>query len=175
MKRCIPTKALIILMLVSMATSERKSPLNIPIPCCVKAYGKARRSPPRVFEVPNWRFKLLYSSLVSWNMKSSGNRSMLRFTCLFICFTSTWYAKAKSLSNMTCWPLTVTMSFSISRWLRAVSFFSDCSPLCSTTSLCEEFVPTSICSYSAFFFFAIVLCYNGERKHPMACPTDVFC
>ena len=33
--------------------------------------------------MPIWHFKASHSSLVSWNMKSSGKRPILRFTCLF--------------------------------------------------------------------------------------------
>ena len=52
--------------------------------------------------MPIWHLE--HSSRVSWNMKSSGKRSMLRLTCLFSWLTSTPYNSAKSLSSITWTP-----------------------------------------------------------------------
>ena len=44
-------------------------------PCSVKTRGAYRRPPRPVFEVPIWNLKASHSSVVRWNMKSSGKRS----------------------------------------------------------------------------------------------------
>ena len=46
-------------------------------------------------------------------MKSSGNRLILRFTCSLRRFVSTPYSMAKSLSSITCCPLTTFIKGSI--------------------------------------------------------------
>ncbi len=51
-------------------------------PCSVKAYGRYFECWP-FLKIPNRNLKDLYSSGVSWNIKSFGKRSMLRFTALF--------------------------------------------------------------------------------------------
>jgi len=64
-----------------------KIPDSIATPCSVKAMGKYLE-PPQL-EVPNWDLKLLYSSFVNSNIKSSGKRSICRLTFLFKILVST--------------------------------------------------------------------------------------
>ena len=50
-------------------------------PYSVKAYGRYFRCRPRpVSKIANCDLKDAFSSAVSWNIKSAGNRSLLRFT-----------------------------------------------------------------------------------------------
>ena len=58
-------------------------------------------------KVANCDLETSASSFVSWNMKSSGKRSILRLTCSFSRLVSTPYRRAKSRSRMTCLPRTV--------------------------------------------------------------------
>jgi hypothetical protein len=78
---------------------------NMATPCSVKAYGAIRRPPrPAGFEITDCDFKSANSSAVSWNMKSPGNRSMLRFTACTSSRVSTPYMAASSASSMTFCP-----------------------------------------------------------------------
>lgn len=63
----------------------------------VKAYG--RYLVPPQLEVAICGLKLLNSSLVNRNIKSSGKRSIFLLTCCFRYFVSTPYNTAKSLSS----------------------------------------------------------------------------
>ena len=83
-------------------------------------------------------------------MKSSGNRLILRFTCSLRRFVSTPYSMAKSLSSITCCPLTTFIKGSI---------------LLITTLLISHFV-TSILDWSQIatglllsMLFAILLLF----------------
>ena len=111
-KRRMATKARMIAMFALIAISLLKRPASIEMPCSVKAWGNALLSPPQL-EVPFRHFKFSTSSLVNWNIKSSGKRSMLRLTCLFNWDVSTWYRRAKSRSSITCSPLMIWMQFCI--------------------------------------------------------------
>ena len=75
----------------------------------------------KLFEVAICDLK--HSSIVSWNMKSSGKRSMLRLTCSFSRLVSTPYNSARSRSIITCLPLSVRMRFSmgIANWSQYVT------------------------------------------------------
>ena len=76
--------------------------------------------------MPKWHFKLAVSSFVKRNMKSGGKRSIFLLTCRFICARSTWYNMAKSLSIITCCPLTVMILASMASSPLAVkTTFSD--------------------------------------------------
>jgi hypothetical protein len=72
----IRTKAPIISISTEKARLLRRIPESIATPCSVIARGSFRVSPQ--LDVPKWNFKLLDSSLVSGNIKSSGNRSRFR-------------------------------------------------------------------------------------------------
>jgi hypothetical protein len=69
---------------------------SIATPCSVKARGRYRL-PPQLevtncdlkLEAPHWSLKFSNSSGVSWNMKSSGNLSMLRLTAWLKTFVGT--------------------------------------------------------------------------------------
>ena len=54
------------------------------------------------FKMPIWHLE--HSSRFNRNIKSSGKRSRLRFTCRLSCPTSTPYSSARSRSSMTCTP-----------------------------------------------------------------------
>ena len=85
----------------SIAVLDLKTPLSIAMPFSVKTYGRYFTFDPRPsFKVPNWHLE--HSSFESWNMKSAGKRSILRFTWRLSCLTSTPYKTAKSRSSMTC-------------------------------------------------------------------------
>src|ERR1700722_5421354 len=62
---------------------------------------KISRPPLPLFEVTNCDLKTLCSLFVSWNMKSGGKRSRLRFICWLKCLTLTPYSSAKCTSSMT--------------------------------------------------------------------------
>jgi hypothetical protein len=79
-------------------------------PCSVNAYGRVLR-PPQI-DVTICDFKLANSSLVSWNMKSSGNLSTLRFTACTNALVSTPYMAAKSWSSITLLSRIKKMAFS---------------------------------------------------------------
>ena len=66
-----------------------------------------------------------HSSFESWNIKSSGKRSILRFTCSFRRKVSTPYNRAKSRSRITCLPRMVRIRLSIcsTGWMAAASFY----------------------------------------------------
>ena len=66
-------------MLCCVASSPLSTVANIYIPCSVNTYG-IFLIPPQL-EVTNCDFKFSSSSFVNWNIKSSGNRSIFRFTC----------------------------------------------------------------------------------------------
>ena len=59
----------------SAACLLRSTDESMATPCSVKTRGAYRRPPRPVFEVPIWNLKASHSSVVSWNMKSSGKRS----------------------------------------------------------------------------------------------------
>ncbi len=94
---------LIILISTSIAILLFKTLDNIATTCSVKAKG-IYLVPPQL-EVPNWLLKFSNSLDVSSNIKSLGNLSILRFTCLFNYFVSTAYISARSLSTITFSPL----------------------------------------------------------------------
>lgn len=77
------TKARMIAMLTSIACSLFNTLESIATPCSVNAYGRYRRPPRPMFEIANCDLKDSVSSLVRRNMKSSGNRFLLRETCSF--------------------------------------------------------------------------------------------
>ena len=83
-------------------------------------------SSPSSFKVANCDLEDSASSRVSWNIKSSGKRSILRFTCSFRRFVSTPYNRAKSRSSITCLPRITWMRFSMfsNGWIDADSTFA---------------------------------------------------
>ena len=66
-------------MFTSMARLLLNTLDSIATPCSVKAYGLALRLPPQL-EITICDFKLANSLSVNWNIKSSGNLSIFRFT-----------------------------------------------------------------------------------------------
>ena len=68
-------------MFTRTACPLRRTLESIATPCSVKAKGAERRPPwDSKLEVTICDFKFCHSDLVSWNMKSAGKRSRLRFT-----------------------------------------------------------------------------------------------
>lgn len=62
---------------------------NISTPCSVNARGEYLLPPLSFFEVAICDLKNSHSSSDSWNIKSSGNLSIFRFTCSFSRLVST--------------------------------------------------------------------------------------
>ena len=118
MKFRIRVNARIIRIFTSMALSERRTLLSIATPFSVKAYGIYLEPPLPPFEVTICDLK--HSSFVSWNIKSVGNRWILRLTAWFNTLVSTPYNFARSLSSMTCSSRIIYMRDSIfmdNNWL----------------------------------------------------------
>ena len=90
------------------------------------------------FKVANCDLESSASSLVSWNIKSAGKRSMLRLTCSLRRLVSTPYNLAKSRSRITCLPRMTWMRFSI--------FSQGCNGADSTFSM-SFFFAINACSY----------------------------
>src|SRR5262249_3228378 len=88
-----------------MARSLRRTLESIAMPSCVKAWGAWRAIIGDLFEadfaVTNRDRKSANSRGLSWNMKSSGNRSLLRLTACINAFGSTSYRAASSVLNRT--------------------------------------------------------------------------
>ncbi len=113
----IATNASMILMLTLTAVGLLSTEDSIATPCSVNTYGRYLRCFPRsAFKVANCDLK--HSSIVSWNIKLSGNLSLLRTTCSLRRFVSTPYSRAKSLSSMTWTPRNVL----ISGWISSTSY-----------------------------------------------------
>ena len=81
------TNARMISMLTITARLLFRTVDNIATPCSVKTLGSLR-VPPQL-DVPKWNFKFENSSLVSWNIKSEGKRSLFRVTALFSALVDT--------------------------------------------------------------------------------------
>ena len=114
--RRIAVKALMILMFTAIAVLLLNTLLSIAIPFSVNANGNLRVPPQLDVAICDFNSagdRDEYSSCVSWNIKSSGKRSMLRFTCSFMRLVSTPYNKARSLSIITCCPRNVKILSSI--------------------------------------------------------------
>ena len=77
-------------------------------------------------DIANCDFQFSNSSLFNWNIKSSGKRSILRFTCSLRRPVSTPYNRAKSRSSITCLPRITWMRFSMfsNGWIDADSTFA---------------------------------------------------
>ena len=112
------TNARIIRIFTSTAIPDFNTLLNIAMPPSVKAYGRYL-VPPLPFEVAICDLKLLSSSRVSSNMKSSGKRSIFLLTCSLRRLVSTPYSIAKSVSSITCFSLMNLISDSILIVLRS--------------------------------------------------------
>ena len=112
-----------------------------------------------IFDIAICDFKKSNSSLVNWNMKSLGNRSILRFTCSFRRRVSTPYRKAKSESSITCCPLIsriIALMLTLSGLLYANDVIS--SSWFGVTSLRVSHFATSLGSpFSAVFFLTIMV------------------
>ena len=147
----IALNARMIWILVAIAIGERRTLLSMAMPFSVKAYGSFRApilmeldiancdfhfsSSSKVancdleespLDIANCDFQSSNSSFVSWNIKSSGKRSILRLTCSFKRRVSTPYSRAKSRSRMTCLPRMVRIRLSIcsTGWMVVVSTFA---------------------------------------------------
>src|SRR3989442_1690377 len=98
-----------------MATGLFSTLANITAPCSVKTKGAYLMFWPR-FKVAICDLEANTSpasARESWNMKCSGKRSRLRFTCSFNRFVVTPYRTARSRSSITRWPRTTKMECSI--------------------------------------------------------------
>src|SRR6266404_4376267 len=100
-------------MLAFTARSLRRTLDNIATPCSVKANGAALR-PPQL-EITNCDFKFRISAAVSWNIKSRGNRLILRLTAWTSTLGSTPYSVARSVLRITFWARIMWIFRSIGR------------------------------------------------------------
>ena len=78
--------------LISIARSQLRTFAAINAPCSVNTNGRYRRPPRPMFEVTDCDLKRVYSSAVSWNTKSSGNRAAFRRTAWLSARVSTRYS-----------------------------------------------------------------------------------
>ena len=102
------TKARIMAMFAEIATSLFKRPESMATPCSVKAKGGAEAF---LFDDITNCDIIFTSSGVNWNIKSGGNRLILRFTDWFSSPVFTWYNLARSKSSITFLPLISWMRF----------------------------------------------------------------
>ena len=108
------TKARMIAMWTSTARGLCSTPESIETPSCVKTNGNFRRPPLPFFDVADCNIKPRNSSLLSSNIKSSGNRFSLRRTCWLRRAVVTPYRTAKSESSKTRRPRIKKMRLPIS-------------------------------------------------------------
>ena len=99
-------------MLTSMARSLLRTLDSIATPCSVNAKGKYLEYRPGS-KITFCDLRDRFSSFVSSNIKSLGNRFLFLLTACFSTLVSTPYKPAKSLSSMTFCPRTSRIAFSI--------------------------------------------------------------